>query len=137
MYNNNVIYFSLLEKLYHARCDDKEEWRENLDKNYVVRGILMDLSKVFDCIPHDLLLGKLVAYSVDENFLCYIYSYLLNRKQCVRIKNISSDFKNVISGVQQGSIVGQILFNSSMTFFMLLKLLMPTILQTIVLLLPS
>ena len=71
----------------------------------------MDLLKAFDCVPHDLLLAKLAAYGVDESFLCYICSYLLNRKQCVRISNISSYFLNVISGVPQGSIVGPILFN--------------------------
>ena len=60
-----------------------EKWRENLEKTYVVGGVLMDLSKAFDCIPHDLLLAKLAAYGVDESLLCYIYSYLLNRKQCV------------------------------------------------------
>ena len=52
----------------------------------------MDLSKAFDCVPHDLLLAKHAAYGVNESFLCYIYSYLLNRKQCVRINNINSDF---------------------------------------------
>ena len=31
-----------------------EEWRENLDKNNVVGGVLMNLSKAFDCVPHDL-----------------------------------------------------------------------------------
>ena len=45
-----------------------EEWRENLDKNYVVGGVLMDLSKAFDCVPHHLLLAKLAAYSVNETF---------------------------------------------------------------------
>ena len=114
-----------------------EEWRENLDKNYVVGGVLMDLSKAFDCSPHDLLLAKLAAYGVDENLLCYIYSYLLNRKQCVRINNINSDFLNVVSGVPQGSIVGSILFVSLVTSFMLLKLLMPTISQMITHYLPS
>ena len=41
----------------------------------------------------------------------YIYSYLLNRKQCVCINNLPSRFQNVISGVPQGSIVGPTLFN--------------------------
>ena len=56
----------------------------------------MGLFKAFDCVPHDLLLAKIAVYGVDESFLCYIYSYLLNRKQCVRINNINSDFLNVI-----------------------------------------
>ena len=71
----------------------------------------MDLSKAFECVPHDLLIAKLAAYSVDENLLMYIYSYLSNRKQCVRINNVHSRFQNVISGVPQGSIVGPTLFN--------------------------
>ena len=112
----------------HVMIRPLEEWREKLDKNYVVEGALMDLSKAFDCVPHDLLLAKLAAYGVNENFLCYVHSYLLNRKQCVRINNINSDFLNVISGVPQGSIVGQILLNCFFNgFFWLLKLLMPTI----------
>ena len=28
-----------------------KEWRENLDKNYVMDAVFMDLSKVFDFIP--------------------------------------------------------------------------------------
>ena len=88
-----------------------EKWRENLDKNYVVGGVLMDLSKVFDCIPHGLLVAKPAAYDVDENFLCYIYSYLLNQKHRVGINNTNSEFLNVISGVPQRSIVRPILFN--------------------------
>ena len=70
----------------------------------------MDLSKVFDCAPHDLMIAKLAAHSVDENLLMYLYSYLSNRTQCVRINNVHSNFQNVISGVRQGSIVGPTLF---------------------------
>ena len=66
---------------------------------------------VFDCVPHDLLIAKLAAYSVDKNLLMYIYSYLSNRKQRVRINNVHSRFQNVFSGVPQGSIVSPTLFN--------------------------
>ena len=52
-----------------------EEWRSRLDNDYVVGAILMDLSKAFDCIPHDLLIAKLAAYGLDKNSLVYIYSY--------------------------------------------------------------
>ena len=54
----------------------------------------------------------LTVYGVDETFLCYINSDLLNQEQRVRI-NIYSEFLNVISGApgSQGSIVGSILFN--------------------------
>ena len=107
-----------------------EKWRENLDKT---RRVLMDLSKAFDCISRDLLLAKLAAHGVDESFLCYICSYIVNRKQCMRINNINSHFLNVISGVPQGSKVGVIPFNCFFNdFYMILKLLMPTILQTII-----
>ena len=93
----------------------------------------MDLSKAFDCVPHDLLLAKLAAYGVDENFLCYIYSYLLNWKQCMRINNTNSDFLNVISGVPQGSIVGPILFNCFFNdFFYVIEIANDTILRTVI-----
>ena len=89
-----------------------EEWRQYLDNNNnVVGGVFMDLSKAFNCVPHNLLIAKLSAYSVDENLLMYLYSYLSNRKQCVRINNVHSSFQNVISGVPQESIVGPTLFN--------------------------
>ena len=88
-----------------------EEWREHLDNNKTVGGILMDLSKDFDCVPHDLLLAKLAAYGIDHNLILYIHSYLLNRKQCVCTDNILSEFDKVILGVPQASIVGPILFN--------------------------
>ena len=71
----------------------------------------MYLLKAFDCVLHDLLLAKLASYGTDDNLILYIHSYVLNRKQCVCINNILSEFNEVISGVPQGSIVGPMFFN--------------------------
>ena len=86
---------------------------EKLDKNFIVRAVLTDLSKAFDCIPHDMIIDKLAAYGIERETLRLIYSYLKGRKQCVKINNTYSDYNEIISGVPQGSILGPILFNLS------------------------
>ena len=78
-----------------------EEWRESLDKIFFVGAVLTNLSKAFDCIPHDLLIAKLSAYGLSSDSLCYIYSYLKDRKQCVQINNKQSEFDTIISGEAQ------------------------------------
>ena len=35
-----------------------EEWRKNLDNNFVAVAVLTDLCKAFRCIPHDLIIAK-------------------------------------------------------------------------------
>ena len=74
---------------------------------------MTDLSKVFDCTPHDLLIANLEAYGLDEKALSYIYLYLKSRNQYVSINDTKIDFQKIISGVPQGSITGPILFNFS------------------------
>ena len=51
-----------------------EEWKKCLDNNYVVGGVRMDLSKAFDCVPHDLFIANLEAYGINENSLAYLHS---------------------------------------------------------------
>ena len=71
----------------------------------------MDFSKVFDSIPHDLLIAKMHAYGFSIDTVTYFYSYLKRRKQNVRIINTHSVFQILLSGVPQGSILGPLLFN--------------------------
>ena len=108
-------YVSAYRKGYssqHVLIRLLEEWIQHVDNNKVVGDVFMDLSKAFDCVPHDWLIANLVAYSVDENQLMDIYSYLSNRKQCVRLNNVHNSFQNVIAGVPQASIAAPTLFSS-------------------------
>ena len=88
-----------------------EEWRENLDSNFFVGAVLTDLSIAFDFIPHDLLMAKLSAYGLSSDSLCYIYSYLKDRKQCVLINNKQSEFDGIISGMPQCSMLNTSVHN--------------------------
>ena len=49
-----------------------EEWKTNLDNNFVVGAVVMNFSRAFDCIPEELLIAKLVAYGFEEKTL-YIF----------------------------------------------------------------
>ena len=72
--------------------------------------LYLDFAKAFDTVPHDILLTKIKIFGIGGKLLSLIYSYLNNRKQCVKIEDCSSTLKEVTSGVPQGSILGPLLF---------------------------
>ena len=88
-----------------------EDWKTALDKNQYVAAILMDLSKAFDCLPHDILLCKLSAYGLSPKSVELLRNYLTGRKQQIKLQGDLSSWADIQKGVPQGSILGPLLFN--------------------------
>ena len=92
-----------------SRC--VETWKYHLDQSELVGCVLMDLSKAFDSLPHGLLIAKLHAYGFAYKACDFIFSYLKNRKQRVKLGSTRSEWKTLQRGVPQGSLTGPMLFN--------------------------
>ena len=73
--------------------------------------MLTDLSKVFDCLNHELLVAKLNAYGFTLPALKLVHDYLSDRKQRTRVNNSYSTWLEILFGVPQGSILCPLLFN--------------------------
>ena len=59
----------------HALIALIEKWKVSLDNKGFAGAILMDLSKAFDTINHELLIAKLHAYGFNRNALMIIMDY--------------------------------------------------------------
>ena len=90
-----IIYdksFNLLnESLYAYRNNSSteqvllnvtEQFYKSIDKSEISLLILLDLSKAFDCVSHDLVLNKLIQQNIDSTLF---ESYLPGKTHSVKI----------------------------------------------------
>ena len=74
------------------------------------RGVFLDMSKAFDKVWHDGLLFKLKSYGIQGNLFNILENYLQNRQQRVVLDGQESDWREILAGVPQGSVLGPLLF---------------------------
>ena len=72
--------------------------------------IFTDFCKAFDTVPHERLLHKLAAYGISGQLLAWLRDWLTTRQQRVVLGEHKADWKDVLSGVPQGSVLGPLLF---------------------------
>ena len=81
-----------------------------IDEGSPVDIIYLDLQKAFDKLPYQRLLLKLKAHGIGDGIIDWIEQWLTDRRQSVVVDGEVSNWKSVLSGVPQGTVLRPLLF---------------------------
>ena len=95
----------------HALFRLLKAWQKELDESDYSATALMDLSKAYDYLAHDLIIAKFEAYGCNNISFKLFHSYFSNRKQRVKIGSAINEWIDILAGIPQGSILGPLIFN--------------------------
>ena len=108
--NNNIL--SSMQHGFRNKhsCDTQlietvDNFARALNEGSQIDVIALDLSKVFDRVPHKRLLYKLNHYGICGPILQWIQSFLENRSQQAILEGQESSSVRVTSGVPQGTVL--------------------------------
>jgi ribonuclease P/MRP protein subunit RPP40 len=94
----------------HALVDITHQLHQALDDSNSARCLFIDFAKAFDRVDHTIALKKLSAIGVDHMTLQWLHSFLLNRRQRVKIGNVTSSWLSLTEGMPQGTWLGAYVF---------------------------
>ena len=63
-----------------------------LDQEEYIFSVFMNLSKTFETLNHDLFIAKTGLFEFEIDALKYMESYLMNKKQRVRVNKYFSEW---------------------------------------------
>ena len=87
-----------------------EDFTKTIDSRRETDVIYLDFKKSFDSVPHKRLIGIIKQYGIKGKTLGWINEFLLTRRQRVVINDTRSEWKDVLSGIPQESLLGPVLF---------------------------
>ena len=102
--------FRSLHSTVTALLEATDSWALDIDRGNVNAVVFLDLKKAFDTVDHDVLLGKLSLYGIQESAYDWFESYLNNRTQKCVVNGSLSKVCSLGCGVPQGTILGPLLF---------------------------
>ena len=81
-----------------------------VDNHQSVRAVFVDFSKAFDRVDHALVLKKMSHMGVQPFITDWMHSFLLHRKQCVKLGKVTSTWVTLNGGMPQGTWFGPYVF---------------------------
>ena len=94
----------------HALVAVLHTWCCALDAGESVRALFVDFSKAFDRVDHTLLLNKLLVHDVPCTLIRWLFSFLKDREQRVKIGQVCSKWCTLTAGFPQGTWLGPLAF---------------------------
>lgn len=88
-----------------------DDIRAGMDNRKITVLSLLDFSNAFNTVDFDILLGILRSLNVSPAVVDWFRSYLVGRRQRIKVDSSRSSWCNTLAGVPQGGVLSPLLFS--------------------------